>query len=103
MLKRCIIHLSNEEAQVEIHTLNIKLFSDQTPLILLIKVWWQLAVVSVWYFTILLVYLSFSELLRRLERILCHHLAVSHSHVFVLFMICLEQIGQADSFMDWRG
>ena len=101
VLKRCIIHLSIEEAQEEIHTLDIQLFSNTIPRSLLIKVWWQLAVVRVWYFAILLVYLSCSELFRRLERILRHHLTVGHGHVLII--VCLEQIVQTASFMDWRG
>ena len=103
VLKRCIIHFSIEEAQEEIHTLDIQLFSDTIPYRLLVKVWWELAVIRVWYFAILLVYLSCSELFRRLERILRHHLTVSHGHVLIIFCVCLEQIGQTASFMDWTG
>ena len=101
VLKRCIIHLSIEETQEEIHTLNIQLFSDKSPLGLFVKVWRQLAVVSVGYVSIFLIYLSCSELFRRLERILRHHLTVGHGHVLII--VCLEQIVQTASFMDWRG
>ena len=101
VLKRCIIHLSIKETQEEIHTLDIQLFSNTIPRSLLIKVWWQLAVVRVWYFAILLIYLSCSELFRRLERILRHHLTVGHCHVLII--VCLKQIVQTASFMDWRG
>ena len=101
VLKRCIIHLSIEEAQEEIHTLDIQLFSNTISRSFLVKVWRQLAAVRVWYFAILLIYLSCSELFRRLERILRHHLAVSHGHVFII--VCLKQIVQTASFMDWRG
>ena len=101
VLKRCIIHLSIEEAQEEIHTLDIQLFSNTISWSFLVKVWRQLAVVRVWYVAILLIYLSCSELFRRLERILRHHLTVGHGHVLII--VCLKQIGQTASFMDWRG
>ena len=101
MFKRCIIHFSIEVAQEEIHTLDIQLFSDKSPLGLFIKVWRQLTVVSVRYVSIFLIYLSCSELFWRLESILRHNLTVSHGHVFifekvgfryVLFLICCKQV-----------